>query len=170
MKLQKPKEFSTQTVKIGHTWYILSLLLLSLVLVCVLLFIHTCLLGHDTPFSALCILPSISGAFPRCSNGIPYDACAVSHQPNQIDQGVKTDVLFTCILDEHFLDLDERELVLEIMHAKILTMDLLTLVRISNLGTKTKFTSLLAELAEGFTEAGRVLQRFASKVRGLDDR
>lgn len=160
MKLQKPKEsaeFSTTQTATRHTRYTplpdvaarfscFSLLLLSLVLVCALLFIHTCLPGHDTPFSALCILPSISGAFPCCS---------VNHQPNQIDQGVKTDVPFTWILDEHFLDLDERGLVLEIMHAKILTMDLLTLIRISNLGSKTQFASLLAELAEGLTKAGR---------------
>ena len=48
--------------------------------------------------------------------------------------------------------------------------DLLMLVRISNLRSNATFAALLVELAEGLTKAGQVLQRFASKVRGLDDR
>jgi len=136
--------------------------LCSLVLVWALFFVSSCLWPcHNPSFSALCTLPGIS-AFSHCSKAISYDA-VVSHRPNY---HVDHTIFFTCVNK----DLDERRLVRDVMQAEILTRDLLMLVRISNLRSNATFAALLVELAEGLTKAGRVLQRFASKVRGLDDR
>jgi len=146
--------------------------LLSLTLICALFFIHTGLGRSFAPsFSVCCILPrGISGVFPSCSNTGSYEAI-VGQKVDQDDRpkSAKTDaMIFTSILDEDTLD--EHALVLEIIQAKASTKDILTLVRISNLNSKTTVAALLVELAEDLKKAGRDLQRFASKVRGLDDR
>ncbi len=130
-------------------WFLCSLVLVWA------LFVSSCLWPcHNPSFSALCTFPDISA--------FSYDA-VVGHQPNY---HVDHTIFFTCV-DK---DLDEHGLVLDVMQAEILTRDLLTLVRISDLRSNATFAALLVELAEGLTKAGRVLQRFASKVRGLDDR
>jgi len=76
--------------------------------------------------------------------------------------------IFACMVEEDILD--ERQSVLEIMEAEISTRDLLILVRISKLGSKATVAAVLVELVEELKKAERALQKFASKVRGLEDR
>jgi hypothetical protein len=70
--------------------------------------------------------------------------------------------VFASILEEDTFN--EQRLILEIMEAEILTVDLLTLVRYSELGSKAIVAAVLVELVEELRKAGRALQKFASKV------
>jgi hypothetical protein len=112
--------------------------------------------GH----AALCTIPGISGTLPHCST---------AESPEDRPQLITIDTkVFASILEEDTLD--ERRLILEIMEAEISTKDLLTLVRNSELGTKATVAAVLVELVEELRKAGRALQKFASRLRGLEDR
>ncbi len=138
-----------------------SSLCLSLILI-LALFLQTFLWQghHAASFAALCTIPGVSGAFPHCSTVESPEAC-----PQLVTINTR---FFTSILAEDTLD--ERQLILEIMEAEISTMDLLTLVRYSELESKVIVAAVLVELVEELRKAGRALQKFASKVRGLEDR
>jgi hypothetical protein len=137
-----------------------SSLCLSFILI-LALFLQTILWqGHHASFAALCTIPGISGTFPHCST---------LESPEARPQLVMIDTkVFASILEEDTLD--ERRLILEIMKAQISTVDLLNLVGYSELGSKATVAAVLAELVEELRKAGRALQKFASKMRGLEDR
>lgn len=117
-----------------------------------------------TAFAPLCIIPGISSS-AMCRSSTRHD----QRPPQWADYPKLVDVqsaTFEQLLDE---SVGGSGLALEIKKAEMATVDLSTLVRVSNLKSRDLIAESLTDFVEDAKKTGRGLQKLSSKVGGAVD-
>lgn len=116
-------------------------------------------------FAPLCFIPGISSSALCVTTHTGYD----QGPPRWADYPKLVDVqsaTFEQLLDE---SVGGSGLALEIKKAEMATVDLGTLVRVSNLKSRDMIAESLAEFVEDAKKTGKGLQKLSSKVGGAVD-
>jgi len=118
-----------------------------------------------TAFAPLCVVPGISNLALCRSSSTRHD----QRPPQWADYPKLVDVqsaTFEQLLDE---SVGGSGLALEIKKAEMATVDLSTLVRVSNLKSRDLIAKSLTDFVEDAKKTGRGLQKLSSKVGGAVD-